>query len=335
MKRICISLGDVNGVGPEITLRALYAASCPNEVGFVIIGDGVVLSRCAESLGVPVPPEWNPKTAGDCEPTERVVFYNPYEQAIELVPGQVRADAAKAAVCWIEEAVGLCMSGAAAAMVTAPICKEGLMAAGLKMPGHTEYLAELTGTKRFAMMLMGGALRVVLATRHVPLRCVADVLNVDEIVDAGLLLQQGLEWMGFSSPRVGVCGLNPHAGDGGALGYEERDVIGPAVRRLKKAGVAVTGPIPADTIFYQTLKGAYDGVLAMYHDQGLGPLKMLAFDTGINLTLGLPIIRTSPDHGTAFDIAGLNQANSASMEAAVALAVDLSTRENPWRAVAL
>ena len=180
------------------------------------------------------------------------------------------------------------------------------------------------------MMLFGDQIRVVLATRHLPLRKVADALTVDSIVEAVEMLALALPWMGFKRARIGVCGLNPHAGDGGALGDEEKKIIAPALARCRRRGWNVAGPIPADAIFHQHLAGKFDAVVAMYHDQGLAPMKMISFESGVNLTLGLPIIRTSPDHGTAFDLAGKNKADPASTRAALDWAARLAARKNPW-----
>jgi 4-hydroxythreonine-4-phosphate dehydrogenase len=234
-------------------------------------------------------------------------------------------------VAWIRAATDAALNGALDGVVTAPISKAGLARAGIAFPGHTEMLAAWTGARRYAMMLMGGGLRVVLATRHIPLAAVPKRLNAAAIVEAASMAAGALEWLGVKNRTIGVCALNPHAGDGGLLGFEEERVIKPALRQLRRRGIRVEGPVPADVIFYQALRGRYGAVVAMYHDQGLGPLKMLAFENGINLTLGLPIIRTSPDHGTAFDIAGQGIANPDSMIAAIEAAAELARRPNPWR----
>jgi 4-hydroxythreonine-4-phosphate dehydrogenase len=215
-------------------------------------------------------------------------------------------------------------------MVTAPINKEGFARAGIDFPGHTELLAACTGARRFAMMLFGGGLRVVLATRHIPLREVARRLNPSALREAVTLTHQALPWLGLPRARIAVCGLNPHAGDGGRLGDEEKRWIGPVLRGLRRRGFDIAGPLPADTVFHHARCGDYDAVVALYHDQGLAPLKTLAFDEGVNLTLGLPIVRTSPDHGTAYDLAGRGAANPSSMVAAVGAAVTLAGRPNPW-----
>lgn len=215
-------------------------------------------------------------------------------------------------------------------MVTAPICKEGLQQVGCPYPGHTEMIAALTGTQRFGMMLAGKNLRVMLATRHLPLRAVPDALSLPLVLDAIRLTAETLRWLGLPRKAIAVCGLNPHAGDGGVLGSEEAGIIQPAIETAKAEGIDVAGPLPADAVFFEALKGRYDAVVAMYHDQGLGPLKTIAFDCGINLTVGLPIVRTSPDHGTAFAIAGTGTASPDSMIAAIEMAITLAGKTNPW-----
>ncbi len=301
--RIGITCGDINGIGPEIALKAA-SSKYPSDVEFVLIGPGQVFNA-------------------------RNVLEIPFNG--KLTPGQITADASKTAVTAIERAVRGCLDGELDAMVTAPICKEGLKLAGVNYPGHTEMIAELTGTGRYGMMLMGKELRVMLVTRHLPLRAVADMLTKENILEAIELTGEALKWFGFDNGRIGVCGLNPHAGDGGALGDEESTVIAPAIEAARARGFNAVGPVPADVIFYQALAKQYDAVVAMYHDQGLGPLKMHAFDCGVNLTLGLPIIRTSPDHGTAFNIAGRGVASPDSMIAAIETAIQLAGQPNPWK----
>jgi len=246
------------------------------------------------------------------------------------MPGQITAEASQTAVAAIARAVRGCLDGELDAMVTAPICKEGLKLAGVNYPGHTEMIAALTGTRRYGMMLMGKGLRIMLATRHLPLRDVADALTKETLLEAIELTGEALTWFGIKSGCIGVCGLNPHAGDGGALGDEETKIIAPAIKAARANGFNAIGPVPADVIFYQALQKQYDAVVAMYHDQGLGPLKMHAFDCGVNLTLGLPIIRTSPDHGTAFNIAGKGIATPDSLIAAIETAIQLAGRASPW-----
>ena len=328
MKTLAIGLtaGDPNGIGPEVALRTALQPQPANR-RLVLIGHRSVWERAAAQLGRACPPEiatlepplprrstWDPDMAPPPAPR----------------PGRVRADAARAAYGYILAAAAAAQNHRLDAIVTAPISKEAFALAGIREPGHTELLARLTGTRRYAMMLFGEKIRVVLATRHLPLRKVADALTSDAIVEAVEMLARALPWMGFKRARIGVCGLNPHAGDGGALGDEEKTVIAPALARCRKRGRNVSGPIPADAIFHQHLAGKYDAVVAMYHDQGLAPMKMLSFDSGVNLTLGLPIIRTSPDHGTAFDLAGKGLANPASTRAALDWAARLAAKKNPW-----
>lgn len=330
MRTLAITLGDINGVGPEIALRAVNQRKLPAATRFVLIGSYAVTENYARRLKLPVPPPWHP---GDPWPARRraVVWQPPGTPTLTPAPGRVVVAASRAAVHWIEAAVRGCQDGTFDAMVTAPICKEGLKKAHIDMPGHTEFIARLTGTKRYAMMLMGDALRVVLVTRHLPLARVPEAVTPAAIRDAVTITAEALPWLGCRRRLIGVCALNPHAGDGGALGSQEKRIITPTLRRLQRAGIRLEGPIAADVIFHYALKGQYDAVVAMYHDQGLGPLKMISFDNGINITLGLPIIRTSPDHGTAFDIAGRLKARPDSMLAAIRLAARLAGKKNPWK----
>jgi 4-hydroxythreonine-4-phosphate dehydrogenase len=302
--RIGITCGDVNGIGPEIALKAVSSGRWKKDIEFIFIG---------------------PEQIGGFSNHWTVPFTG------RLTPGKITAEASQTAVAAIEQAVRGCLNGDLDAMVTAPICKEGLKLAGVNYPGHTEMIAELTGTRRYGMMLMGKGLRVMLATRHLPLRSVADALTRGNVLEAIELTGQTLNWFGLHSGRIGVCGLNPHAGDGGALGDEEAKIISPAIEAARTKGFNAVGPVPADVIFFQALEQQYDAVVAMYHDQGLGPLKMHAFDCGVNLTAGLPIIRTSPDHGTAFNIADKGIAKPDSMIAAIETAIELTGKPNPWK----
>jgi len=259
-------------------------------------------------------------------------YCHSFERHLQWRSGVTGKTQSQAVVLWIQAAVSGCMAGRFDALVTGPICKQSLRLAGLPFPGHTEFLAALTGTRSFAMMLMGGPLRVVLVTRHLPLAKAPGAVSRAAIQEATQLAAQALPWLGVKQHTIGVCALNPHAGDNGLLGREEITTIQPALRALRRRGLAVEGPVPGDVIFHQALQGRYGAVVAMYHDQGLGPLKMIAFEEGVNLTLGLPIVRTSPDHGTAFDIAGKGLAHEGSMVAAIRLAERLARRRNPWHA---
>lgn len=303
--RIGITCGDINGIGPEIALKAASSKRWKDQVEFTFIGPG------------------NLPVIGTIEEK----FSNHWNIGFNEVPaiGKISAEASMTALAAIERAVQGCLAGELDAMVTAPICKEGLQKADIPWPGHTEMIAAMTGCKRYGMMLMGKGLRVMLVTRHLPLREVADALTKEKVLEAIELSGEALDRLGIETGRIGVCGLNPHAGDGGAIGSEERDVILPAIEAARAKGLHAVGPVPADTIFFESQKH-YDAIVAMYHDQGLGPLKMHAFDCGVNWTVGLPIIRTSPDHGTAFDIAGKDSADPASMVAAIEAAAALAKR---------
>ncbi len=225
----------------------------------------------------------------------------------------------------IKKAVEILKKNKANAIVTAPVNKEAINKSGIPFQGHTEYLAEATNTKKFAMMLCGGPLKVTTVTRHVPLKKVSSTLTQAKIIEAVRLTDSGLKkYFGIKKPRIGVCALNPHCGEGGEIGREEQDMIMPAIKKIRRFIPEIHGPISGDVIFYMAYNGKLDAVISMYHDQGLVPLKMVAFEKGVNVTLGLPFIRTSPDHGTAYDIAGKGIANPCSMKEAIKLAVRMS-----------
>lgn len=239
------------------------------------------------------------------------------------IPGKPTDASSRAAVEAMEEAARRLLAGEIQAVVTGPVCKHALHRVGFEFPGQTEFFAARSGVEDFAMCLTGGALIVALVTAHEPLARVASLLSVEEIVRVGRLLQDFLILRGKKNPRIAVAGLNPHAGEQGDMGREEIDIIAPAVACLSQMGNFV-GPLPPDTLFHRAVGGDFDGVLCMYHDQGLIPLKLHAFHEGVNVTLGLPFIRTSPDHGTAFDIAGRGVARSDSMMHAIRLAAELA-----------
>jgi len=313
--RIGITIGDVNGIGVEVALKAVAYGRWPSDTEFVLLGSEAVVRQQAKQMSIPV--------------SKRLSFYDVGKAS--WCPGQLRVDASRLAVAGIEEGVKSCLAGELDGIVTAPVNKQGFQRAGVEVPGHTELLATLTGRKRFGMMLMGGGLRVMLVTRHLPLAEVANAITRAAVREAIELADRGLYWLNLEGKKIGVCGLNPHAGDGGALGNEEQQIINPVIRKLQQTGVNVVGAIPADTIFHQAKQGAYEMVVAMYHDQGLAPLKMVGFDEGVNVTLGLPIVRTSPDHGTAFSLAGRGEASASSMRSAIRMALRLAGRENPWQ----
>lgn len=327
--RIGITLGDVTGVGPEVTLKALAAEAAADEARYLLIGDSGYVQRLNHklSLNLPLKPftEWNA--------TGRFFLLNPLAEALpaELVPGSPAA--AHAAVASLKEGAQRCLRGELDALVTAPVHKANIIRAGYRFVGQTELLSEIAGTSRTAMMLLGQDaqgrwLRVALVTIHVPLRRVAELITPERITLAIELAVQSCHDLSLPRARVAVCGLNPHAGESGEIGDEELITITPTVISAQKRGLDVIGPLSGDTVFHHALQGDFDVVVAMYHDQGLAPLKAVAFDTGVNWTLGLPFIRTSPDHGTAYDIAGRGIANPSSMIAALRLAKQL-VRKRP------
>lgn len=325
-----ITLGDCNGIGPEIALQAARAAARQKGMPpLLLIGPRAIWEAAATCCGLPCPPAVAAPEACD----KRLATWDacPGHPAPRIQPGKIRVDAARTAHAQLCAATEAAKAGRLGGIVTAPIGKDAFQRAGLPGPGHTEILADLCGTKRYAMMLFGSRIRVVLATRHIPLKDVAKKLTQEEIILATRLLHEALPWMGFSAARIGVCGLNPHAGDGGALGDEEQRLIAPAIRACRKRGIHASGPFAADALFHEHYTGQYDAVVAMYHDQGLAPLKMISFSEGVNLTLGLPIVRTSPDHGTAYGIAWQNRADPASMRSAIRWAAQLAAQTNPWK----
>ena len=289
MKRtIAITLGDPAGIGPEIVRKALRSRKLDRRFRYeVVLGDAVP----------------------------------------RIAPGKPTKDGARFALATLEAGVAGCLAGRYAALVTGPVNKAALHAAGFRFPGQTEWLAWRTETKKFAMMLVGGRLRVTLATIHEPIRRVPSLLTRRGILDTILLTHEGLRRFGIKKPRIAVAALNPHGGSAGEEGVEERRVIAPAVRDARRLlGAGVTGPHTPDAIFRDAWLGKVDAVVCMYHDQGLVPLKMVAFEQGVNWTLGLPFIRTSPDHGTAYVIAGKNRADARSLIEAIRLAAKFALR---------
>ncbi len=302
---VVVTAGDPAGIGPDICLD--IGASRRDEVGdFVVIGDEAFLRDRATDLGLPF---------------ELTVIDLPFPAAVES--GRPDPRNAETLLAGLKLAVDGCREGRYSAMVTAPVAKHVIAESGVPFSGHTEYLAELTDSPLPVMLLVAGDLRVALATTHIPLREVPDAIRQQGLTEVIEVLHTGLkERFAIEAPEIVVCGLNPHAGEQGQLGSEDRDVIAPVVERLADRGVRIRGPLPADTAFLAT-GDRKDAVLAMYHDQGLPVLKYAGFGGGVNVTLGLPIIRTSVDHGTAFDLAGTGRASSDSLVAAMQLAAEL------------
>jgi len=289
--RIGITLGDCAGIGPEIVELTLKSRRVPDSTEYVVLG------------GQP-----------NCK------------------PGEPTPETARAAAAALEEAVTLARRGELEAIVTGPVHKARMYEIGFRFPGQTEFFAERCNIKDFAMCLTGGKLTVALVTAHIPLCKVPGALKSSEIVRVGLLLAQFLRSRGKNAPRVAVAGLNPHAGESGKLGIEEIEIIAPAVQelqsRIEDGKSKIVGPVSPDTVFHRAIEGEFDAVLCLYHDQGLIPLKLHAFHSGVNVTLGLPFPRTSPDHGTAFEIAGKGIARPDSMIAAINLAVELAAKSS-------
>ena len=327
--KIVITMGDSAGVGPEVIVKALSLPDTYKICQPIVVGDAKVLASVLQfSKGV------CPKGELRLNPIKDIrkarfnygvidLFDLGNIDIDKLKPGRVDSMCGKATFEYIKKGVEIVQSGKAKGMVTAPLCKKSMEDAGFSYPGHTELLAELTGTKDFAMMLVGGNLRVVLVTRHLPLKEVASSLNKQKILLAIRLGVEAMKAFGIDSPRVGVCALNPHAGEWGVLGKEEIETIIPAIEEARKEGIAINGPLPSDKGFYDTAGGRYDLAIAMYHDQGQVPVKLLSYTKSVNVTLGLPFVRTSPCHGTGFDISGQNKANPQSFIEAIKLAAKL------------
>lgn len=331
MITIGITMGCPVGIGPEIALRYCAEATIPSHIRPVIIGDLNVLQRLAVELALPVSfVAWQPSM-----PLPASGF--PVLQASSLTPldlqwGCPNVATGKAMAGYIEIGAALTGQGIFQGLTTCPISKASLNAAGYLFPGHTEMLAALTETDDYAMMMAGNRLKVTLVTIHQPLRDVAAALSIEGILRMIRITHRALTVdFGIDQPRLAVAGLNPHAGENGIFGDEEARLIAPAVACGKQEGLDVAGPFPADTVYFKAASGMFDAVVCMYHDQGLIPFKLLHFEDGVNVTLGLPIVRTSVDHGTAYDIAGKGLAISTSLAEAVKLAATISTNRAAWQ----
>jgi len=315
-RKIAITMGDPAGVGPELVLRAVADDAVLALIEPVIYGDIGVLELVSTRLGLPMPPR------------ESVVEVSSIDTS-RLKAGVASKEAGSAMIAAVERAVTDALAGVVAALVTAPINKETAHLSGFEFPGHTEFIAHLCGGGLPVMMLCGpGAedLKVALVTTHVSIRALPALITEERVFDIIEITSRSLKTLfAIEVPSIAVAGLNPHAGEGGIFGAEEDEVITPAITRARAAGLNVTGPEPPDTVFYRAVrKKEFDAVVCMYHDQGLGPLKLLHFDDGINVTLGLPVIRTSPDHGTAYDIAWKGQASPLSLISAIETAAKMA-----------
>lgn len=316
---LALSLGDPGGIGPEVAAKALADRSLARAAHWVVCGSPASVPKALQAVLAP--------RAG--------LSWVALPDAGRWRLGRPSAASGALAAQAVRAGARLALSGQALALVTAPLSKEALRLAGEPWPGHTEMLAQLCGLRpqQVGMLLAGGGLRVFLVTRHLSLRRAIDSLSPQAVVEAARLAGKGLaQRFGLKEPRLALAALNPHAGEAGAFGDEEERVLAPALRRLRQdQGFSVQGPYAADTVFVKALRGEFDAVLCLYHDQGLIPLKLLAFDSGVNATLGLPFARTSPDHGTAFDIAGRGIADPGSMKAAMRMALDMAARQGRGR----
>lgn len=326
--RLALTMGDVAGIGPEVIARAVHETP-----GMLVVGHPVVLVRALALIGSDrtVHPVTDPRTTG--VPPGAIPCWNPSEVDVaDVAPATISAESGQAACDWLQQAARAALAGDIDAIVTAPLHKTALAAAGIEHPGHTEILAETCGIDDVAMMLYlpphnpglaASGLGVAHVTLHTSLSSVPGLLSISRIESRISLLDGFLRDLGCQAPRIGVCALNPHAGENGLFGDEEAEVIAPAVAQAVEEGLDVTGPLPADALLRRAVQGEFDAVVAMYHDQGHIALKLVGFETAVNITLGLPILRTSPSHGTAFDIAWQGLANGRGLQAAIETAKQL------------
>lgn len=326
MKKIAITTGDPAGIGPEAVVKAI--PSINQNCLPLVIGDLNVLEEAIETFKIPLKLKVIHKTAEISLSPDTLWFMDMKRLPLFKKGGP---DAENGAACaeYVKKAVELAVAKEVDAIVTAPISKEALKLAGLKWPGHTEMLAELTGTNEYAMMLAGGPLKVILVTIHTSLKSVPGLITRERVLKTIRLAKKACEMLDIEKPLIAVAGLNPHAGEAGIFGDEEIREIVPAIEEANRKGINVEGPFPPDIVFYKAYRGDFDIVVCMYHDQGLIPLKMIAFDKGVNVTVGLPIIRTSPDHGTAYDIAWKGVADPSSMIEAIRMALRLKNTKKP------
>ncbi|WP_437226887.1 4-hydroxythreonine-4-phosphate dehydrogenase PdxA [Planctomicrobium sp. SH661] len=336
--RTALTMGDVAGIGPEILARVLADTNVLKCCRPVVVGDPDVLERACELLKIrlPIREVQSVQEAWESESSSEIPCWNPGTAATaDVAPGRIAPRAGQASYEWLVAATQAALRGDVDTIVTAPISKAALHAAGFHYPGHTEILAEQCGVNDFAMMLYlphcsivkgPAGLGVAHVTLHTSIASVPNLLTTEAIREKIFLMDSFLRRMGCAAPRIGVCALNPHAGEGGLFGDEESRLIAPAVAFARKESIAADGPAPADTLLQRAVHGAYDGVVAMYHDQGHIALKLIAFQKAVNVTLGLPIIRTSPSHGTGFDISWRGMADDGGMREAIRVATELFRR---------
>ncbi|WP_273842204.1 4-hydroxythreonine-4-phosphate dehydrogenase PdxA [Rubrobacter calidifluminis] len=323
---VAVTMGDPAGVGPEVVARTFAEEGFQRENHAVIVGDAGILGRAISLLGLPLSMNViGGVSEARFEPGIADVITRS-ELPMDLPFGKLDARAGDAAFEYVRHATSLALEGEVDAVATAPLNKEAIHLAGHEYPGHTEILADLTGTRDYAMMLVSEDLRVIHVSTHVPLREAIELVQPERELAVIRLAHETLRKLGIEEPRIAVAGLNPHAGENGLFGEEDERLIRPAVERAREEGIDASGPYPPDTIFSRARKGEFDIVVVQYHDQGHIPVKLSGFETGVNVTVGLPFFRTSVDHGTAFDIAGTGMADHRSMKAAIELARELSGR---------
>jgi 4-hydroxythreonine-4-phosphate dehydrogenase len=315
---IALTMGDPAGVGPEVVLKALADPQLAPLARWIVVGDARILEMAEQFTGLELP-------------FKNVRHVDTLGDLANFRFGQLDASCGQAAVDYVRIATEMCLRGEADAMVTAPLNKEAVTLSGRPFSGHTEYIAQLCGAAESRMLLATDRLATVHVTTHVPLRQACD-LSTARILRTIELGNEAMRLLGFEPPRIAVCGLNPHAGEHGLFGAEDRDAIAPAIAQAQARGIQCSGPHAGDTVFLQAWRGAYDLVVAMYHDQGHIPMKLLDFAGTVNISLGIPIVRTSVDHGTAFDIAGANQADPRSMQQAMRMAARMAAARSGARA---
>ncbi len=328
-----LTMGDPAGIGPEVIAKALARRAVRELCRPIVIGSRPVMEETVRSLRLRLRMVTVHEHTQSWGSSVEVPVLDPLERPLgKFRAGVVAEKTGAASVAFIETAVRLAQAGCVDAIVTGPINKEAINLAGCHYPGHTELLAALTNSEESGMMILGGPLKIMFTTTHVAIRNLSDTLTTDRVLQAIRLATRGLrEYFGVAQPRIGVAALNPHAGESGLFGDEEREIISPASRQARRAGILASDPLPADTLFGKAVRGDYDCVVAMYHDQGLIPLKLVAFGKCVNLTVGLPIIRTSVDHGTAYDIVGKGVADPGSLIEAITLAAMLARRRRKTR----
>ncbi|MCS7263302.1 MAG: 4-hydroxythreonine-4-phosphate dehydrogenase PdxA [Armatimonadetes bacterium] len=328
MPRIVITMGDPAGIGPEVIVKALSDENLRRSARFIIVGNAEVFARALELTKSPLQLTCVSRFDDPALQPNAVNILDTVEVNLRKLPfGKPSTEGGKTAAKAIEIATKMVLNSEADALVTAPISKQALQMAGIPYTGHTEFLAALCNVSETRLMLVCDELKVVHATGHMSLRDAIVAITPERIVRTVELSLPVMRWLGFEKPKIAIASLNPHAGEGGMFGDEDERIVRLAVERLQASGHEVYGPIPADSVFWRARNSEFDLVVALYHDQGHIPVKVLAFDKGVNVTVGLPIIRTSPDHGVAFDIAWQNKAKATSMKAAIDLAVQMACRQ--------